>query len=89
MRHVQDEHKMRMKAEEQKHFQEERCKRMDEQNQLLNEEQEKSEEDIEVPQAIKKVLVFKSEQAQMLSVDPDAVAQLVTVEEEKGLPRLI
>ncbi|GFS58534.1 glutathione hydrolase 1 proenzyme, partial [Trichonephila inaurata madagascariensis] len=47
MRHVQEEHKMRMKAEEQKRFQEERCKRMDEQNQLLSEEQEKlSDEDM-------------------------------------------
>ncbi|GFW08955.1 hypothetical protein TNCV_3475051 [Trichonephila clavipes] len=42
---------------------------------------------MEVPQAIKKVLVFKSEQAQMLSVDPDAAAQPVAVEEEKGLSR--
>ncbi|GFW38776.1 hypothetical protein TNCV_3881431 [Trichonephila clavipes] len=86
MRHVQ-EHKGRMKAE-QKHFQEERCKKMDKQNQLLSEEQEKlSDEDMEVLQAIEKVLVFKSERAQMLSVDPDAVAQLVAVEEEKGLSR--
>ncbi|GFW76174.1 splicing factor 3B subunit 2 [Trichonephila clavipes] len=42
---------------------------------------------MEVPQAIEKVLVFKSEQVQMLSVDPDTVAQPVTVEEEKGLSR--
>ncbi|GFX30890.1 hypothetical protein TNCV_4145981 [Trichonephila clavipes] len=38
---------------------------------------------MEVPQAIEKVLVFKSEQVQMLSADPDAVAQPVAVEEEK------
>ncbi|GFX77025.1 hypothetical protein TNCV_1072251 [Trichonephila clavipes] len=60
---------------------------MDEQNHLLNEEQEKSDEDMEVPQAIKKILVFKSEQAQILSVDPDAVVQPVAVEEEKSLSR--
>ncbi|GFW58397.1 hypothetical protein TNCV_2635671 [Trichonephila clavipes] len=84
MLHVQEEYKMRMKAE-QKRFQEERCKIMDEQNQLLNEEQEKQDEDMKVPQAIEKVLVFKSERVQIFSVDPDAVAQPVTVEEEKGL----
>ncbi|GFY48306.1 hypothetical protein TNIN_475431 [Trichonephila inaurata madagascariensis] len=57
-----------------------------EQNQQLNEELEKlSDEDKEAPQAIKKVLVFKSVRAQMLSVDPDAVAQPVAVGEEKGL----
>ncbi|GFY68348.1 hypothetical protein TNIN_28351 [Trichonephila inaurata madagascariensis] len=84
MRHVQ-EHKGRIKAE-QKRFQEERCKRIDKQNQLLSEEQEKlSDEDMKVLQAIEKVLVFKSERAQMLSVYPDAVAQPVAVEEEKGL----
>ncbi|GFY01672.1 hypothetical protein TNCV_2608551 [Trichonephila clavipes] len=33
------------------------------------------------------VLGFKSKQAQILRVDPDAVAQPVTVEEEKGLLR--
>ncbi|GFQ91047.1 hypothetical protein TNCT_390591 [Trichonephila clavata] len=42
---------------------------------------------MEVPQAIKKVLVFKGERAQMLSVNPDAVTQLVIVWEEKGLSR--
>ncbi|GFX84242.1 hypothetical protein TNCV_3975891 [Trichonephila clavipes] len=46
MRHVQEEHKMRMK-EVQKCFQKERGKRIDEQNQLFNEEQEKSDEDME------------------------------------------
>ncbi|GFY53132.1 hypothetical protein TNIN_187281 [Trichonephila inaurata madagascariensis] len=81
MRHVQEEHKMRMK--EQKRFQEERCKRMDEQNHLLNEEQEKSNEDMEVPQAIEKILVFKSERAQILSVDPDAVVQPVAVRKKR------
>ncbi|GFY03865.1 hypothetical protein TNCV_1196451 [Trichonephila clavipes] len=39
MRHVQEERKTSMK-EEQKCLPEERCKRMNEQNQLLNEEQE-------------------------------------------------
>ncbi|GFS46946.1 hypothetical protein TNIN_63461 [Trichonephila inaurata madagascariensis] len=80
---------MRMKAEKQKRFEEERCKKMDEQNQLLNEDKEKSDEDIEVPQAIEKVLVFKSEQAQMLSVDPDVVEQPVAVEEKKGLSNVL
>ncbi|GFX01626.1 hypothetical protein TNCV_3971261 [Trichonephila clavipes] len=87
MRHVQEKHKRSMKTEEQKCLPEERCKRMNEQNQLLNKEQEKSDEDMEVPQAIEKVLVFKSEQVQMFSADPDAVAQPVAVEEEKGLSR--
>ncbi|GFT36403.1 uncharacterized protein TNCV_4271661 [Trichonephila clavipes] len=81
---VEEEHKMRMKAE-QKCLQEERCKIMEEQNQLLNEEQEKSDEDMELPQAIEKVLAFKSEHAYMLSVDPDVVAQPVAVGKEKGL----
>ncbi|GFT85321.1 hypothetical protein TNCV_497441 [Trichonephila clavipes] len=40
---------------------------------------------MEAPQAIKKVLVFKSVRAQLLSVHPDAVAQPVAVGEEKGL----
>ncbi|GFX38594.1 uncharacterized protein TNCV_3475861 [Trichonephila clavipes] len=44
-----------MKAEEQKRFQEERCKRMDEQNQLLNEEQKKSDEDMEDNRGIEKL----------------------------------
>ncbi|GFS47983.1 hypothetical protein TNIN_140011 [Trichonephila inaurata madagascariensis] len=57
---------------------------MNQQSQLLSDKQEKlSDEDMEVPQAIEKVLVFKSEQVQMLSVNPDAVTQPVTVEEEK------
>ncbi|GFQ81944.1 hypothetical protein TNCT_643481 [Trichonephila clavata] len=42
---------------------------------------------MEVPQAIEKVLVFKGERAQILSVNPDAVAQPVTVGEGKGLSR--
>ncbi|GFW08723.1 hypothetical protein TNCV_20201 [Trichonephila clavipes] len=87
MQHVQEKHKMRMK-EEHKCLQEEQCKRMDKQKQLLNEEQEKlSDEDLELPLVIKKVLAFKSEPAQMLSMDPDDVAKPVAVEEEKGLSR--
>ncbi|GFR27137.1 splicing factor 3B subunit 2 [Trichonephila clavata] len=42
---------------------------------------------MEVPQAIEKVLVFKGERAQMLGVNPDAVAQPVIVGNEKGLSR--
>ncbi|GFQ75589.1 uncharacterized protein TNCT_696391 [Trichonephila clavata] len=84
MQQVQEKHKMRMKAEKQKCLQEERCKRMEEQNQFLK---EKSDEDMEVPQAIEKVLVFKGERAQILSVNPDAVAQPVIVGEGKGLSR--
>ncbi|GFY29981.1 hypothetical protein TNCV_4072941 [Trichonephila clavipes] len=60
MRHVQEKHETSMK--EQKCLPEERCKRMNEQNQLLNEEEEKfSDEDMEVTQAIEKV---KGEQIQ-------------------------
>ncbi|GFX96842.1 uncharacterized protein TNCV_1648771 [Trichonephila clavipes] len=70
--------------EEQKCLPEERCKRMNEHNQLLNEEQEKlSDEDMEVTQAIEKVLVSKGEQVQMRSADQYAVAQSVVVEKEK------
>ncbi|GFR00895.1 hypothetical protein TNCT_180571 [Trichonephila clavata] len=47
------------------------------------EKQEKSEENMEMPRAIEKVLVFKGERAQMLSVNPDAVAQPAIVGEEK------
>ncbi|GFS63089.1 hypothetical protein TNIN_10551 [Trichonephila inaurata madagascariensis] len=42
---------------------------------------------MEAPQAIEKILVFKSERAQMLCVHLDAVAQLVAVEGKKGLSR--
>ncbi|GFQ81772.1 hypothetical protein TNCT_632481 [Trichonephila clavata] len=56
MQQVQEKHKMRMKAEKQKCLQEERCKRMEEQKQFLK---GKLDEDMEVPQAIEKVLVFK------------------------------
>ncbi|GFR24331.1 hypothetical protein TNCT_378791 [Trichonephila clavata] len=87
MQQVQEEHKMRMKAEKQKCLQEERCKRMEEQKQFLNEKQEKSDEDIEGTSSNREVLVFKGERAQMLSVNPDAVAQLVIVGEGKGLSR--
>ncbi|GFX64905.1 uncharacterized protein TNCV_450431 [Trichonephila clavipes] len=80
MRHVQEKHK----TKEQKCLPEEKCKRINEQNQLLNEEQEKlSDEDMEVPQAIKKVLVSKGEQVQTHSADQYAVAQSVVVEKEK------
>ncbi|GFQ72777.1 hypothetical protein TNCT_246831 [Trichonephila clavata] len=84
MQQVQEKHKMRMKAEKQKCLQEERCKRMEEQKQFLK---QKSDEDMEVPQAIEKVLVFKGERAQMLSVNLDAVAQPVIVGKGKGLFR--
>ncbi|GFT00760.1 uncharacterized protein TNCV_3114301 [Trichonephila clavipes] len=82
MRHVQEEHETSMKK--QKCLPEERCKRMNEQNQLLNEEEEKfSDEDMEVTQAIEKVLVSKGEQIQTRSTDQYAVAQSVVVEREK------
>ncbi|GFV19270.1 uncharacterized protein TNCV_1475561 [Trichonephila clavipes] len=82
MRHVQEEHETSMKK--QKCLPEERCKRMNEQNQLLNEEEEKfSDEDMEVTQAIEKVLVSKGEQIQTRSTDQYAVAQSVVVEKEK------
>ncbi|GFW03277.1 splicing factor 3B subunit 2 [Trichonephila clavipes] len=42
---------------------------------------------MELPQGIEKVFPLKSEGAHMLSVDPDAVAQPITVGEEKGFPR--
>ncbi|GFU16849.1 retrovirus-related Pol polyprotein from transposon 297 [Trichonephila clavipes] len=82
MRHVQEEHETSMKK--QKCLPEERCKRMNEQNQLLNEEEEKfSDEDMEVTQAIEKVLVSKGEQIQTRSTDQYAVAQSVVVEKEQ------
>ncbi|GFX07367.1 uncharacterized protein TNCV_504251 [Trichonephila clavipes] len=69
--------------EEQKYLLEERCKRINEQNQLLNEEEEKlSDEDVEVTQAIEKVLVSKGEQVQTRSADQYAVTQSVVVEKE-------
>ncbi|GFR26308.1 uncharacterized protein TNCT_458461 [Trichonephila clavata] len=40
---------------------------------------------MDVPRVIEKVLVFKSERTQMLSADPDAVVQPVTIGSEKGL----
>ncbi|GFU46812.1 uncharacterized protein TNCV_434881 [Trichonephila clavipes] len=42
---------------------------------------------MELPQGTEKILPLKSERSHMLSVDPDVVAQPVTVGEEKGLPR--
>ncbi|GFX24023.1 hypothetical protein TNCV_2731281 [Trichonephila clavipes] len=82
MRHVQEKHETSMK--EQKWLPEERCKRMNEQNQLLKEEDKKfSDEDMEVTQAIEKVLVSKGEQIQTRSTDQYAVAQSVVVEKEK------
>ncbi|GFY48835.1 splicing factor 3B subunit 2 [Trichonephila inaurata madagascariensis] len=48
---------------------------------------EKSDEDMELPQTTEKVFPLESERAKMLSVCPEAVAQPVTVPEEKGLPR--
>ncbi|GFQ83591.1 splicing factor 3B subunit 2 [Trichonephila clavata] len=57
---------------------------MEEQKQFLK---EKSDEAMEVPQAIEKGLVFKSERAKMLCVNPDAVAQPAIVGEIKGLSR--
>ncbi|GFQ77104.1 hypothetical protein TNCT_494471 [Trichonephila clavata] len=59
---------------------------MHKQKQFLNEEQEILDDDMELPQATEKVLL-KAERAKMLSVDADAVAQPVTIGEEKGLPR--
>ncbi|GFX24962.1 uncharacterized protein TNCV_1278981 [Trichonephila clavipes] len=44
---------------------------------------------MELPQATEKVLPLESEQAKMLSVGPDAVAQPVTVPEEKDLLRAL
>ncbi|GFT42583.1 hypothetical protein TNCV_2165021 [Trichonephila clavipes] len=83
MRHIQEKRKTSMK-EEQKCLPEERCKRMNEHNQLSNEEQGKfSDKDMEVPQAIEKILVSKREQVQTRSADQYAVAQSVAVEEEK------
>ncbi|GFY14237.1 hypothetical protein TNCV_3614261 [Trichonephila clavipes] len=79
MRHVQEKRKTSMKK--QKCLPEERCKGMNEQNPLLNEEQEKlSDEDMKVPQAIKKVLVFKGEHVQMRRADQYAVAHPVAME---------
>ncbi|GFV84689.1 uncharacterized protein TNCV_4296711 [Trichonephila clavipes] len=84
MRHVQKECKTSMK-EEQKCLPEEGCKRMNEQNQLLNEEQEKlSDEEMEVTQAIEKVLVSKGEHVQTCSVDQYAVAESVDMIKDKG-----
>ncbi|GFY62187.1 splicing factor 3B subunit 2 [Trichonephila inaurata madagascariensis] len=50
---------------------------------------EKSDKDRELPQATEKVCPLEIERAQMLSVGPHAVAQPVTVPEEKGLPRAL
>ncbi|GFV82345.1 uncharacterized protein TNCV_3443351 [Trichonephila clavipes] len=49
---------------------------------------EKSDEDMELPQATERVLPLESERAKMLSVGPDYMAQSVTVPEEKGLSRV-
>ncbi|GFT77933.1 uncharacterized protein TNCV_788571 [Trichonephila clavipes] len=83
MWHVQEKRETSTK-EEHKCLPEERCKRMNEHNQLLNEEEEKlSDEDMNVTQAIEKVLVSKGEQVQTRSADQYAVAQSVAVEKEK------
>ncbi|GFU73195.1 transposable element Tcb2 transposase [Trichonephila clavipes] len=83
MRHIQEECKMTMK-EEQKCLLEKRCKRMNEQNQLLNEEQEKlSDEDMEVPQAIEKILVSKENKFRRIVRINMPIAQSVVDEKEK------
>ncbi|GFV32415.1 splicing factor 3B subunit 2 [Trichonephila clavipes] len=50
---------------------------------------EKSDEDMELPQATERVIPLESERAKMLTMGPDDVAQPVTVPEEKGLPRVL
>ncbi|GFW47477.1 uncharacterized protein TNCV_4537671 [Trichonephila clavipes] len=50
---------------------------------------EKSDEDMELPQATERFIPLESERAKMLSVSPDAMAQPVTVPEEKCLPRVL
>ncbi|GFY03888.1 uncharacterized protein TNCV_1196681 [Trichonephila clavipes] len=50
---------------------------------------EKSDEDMELPQATERVIPLKNERAKMLSMGSDDVAQPVTVPEEKGLPRVL
>ncbi|GFW40147.1 hypothetical protein TNCV_5118301 [Trichonephila clavipes] len=69
--------------EQMRHFQEKHKMRMKEQKCLSEERYEDT-----VPQAIEKVLVLKIERAEILSGDPDAAAQPVTVEEEKGLSNI-
>ncbi|GFW54752.1 integrase catalytic domain-containing protein [Trichonephila clavipes] len=58
---------------------------------LLKEEMgsEKSDEEMELPQATERVIPLESERAKMLSVGSDAKAQPVTVPEEKCLPRAL
>ncbi|GFV88551.1 uncharacterized protein TNCV_1243621 [Trichonephila clavipes] len=46
-------------------------------------------EDMELPQATKRVIPLESELAKMLNVGPDAMAQPVTVPEERCLPRAL
>ncbi|GFU86751.1 uncharacterized protein TNCV_1354411 [Trichonephila clavipes] len=50
---------------------------------------EKSDDHMELPQATERVIPLESERAKMLSVGPDAMAQPVTVPEEKCLPRAL
>ncbi|GFV84815.1 hypothetical protein TNCV_4297971 [Trichonephila clavipes] len=72
--------KERWLVEEQiRHVQEEHKMRMKEEQKCLPEERCKKTDG--------EAIVFKSEPAQILSVDPDIVAQPVAVEEEKGLSR--
>ncbi|GFX50399.1 hypothetical protein TNCV_339341 [Trichonephila clavipes] len=52
-------------------------------------ESEKSDEDMELSQATERVLSHESERAKMLCLGPDAMAQPVTVPEEKCLPRAL
>ncbi|GFT82250.1 splicing factor 3B subunit 2 [Trichonephila clavipes] len=50
---------------------------------------EKSDEDMELPQATERVIPLESERAKMLSVGPDAMTQPVTVPKKKCLPRAL
>ncbi|GFV77279.1 uncharacterized protein TNCV_445091 [Trichonephila clavipes] len=50
---------------------------------------EKSDEDMELSQATERFIPLESERAKMLNVGPDAMAQPVTVPEEKCLPRAL
>ncbi|GFY79733.1 hypothetical protein TNIN_393431 [Trichonephila inaurata madagascariensis] len=67
MRHVQKEHKVSMKAKEQKCLQEERCKRMNEQDQLLSEERLDLNDD-EIEEEKPKLLKRKLEKLSRMTV---------------------
>ncbi|GFY71433.1 retrovirus-related Pol polyprotein from transposon opus [Trichonephila inaurata madagascariensis] len=79
------EEEMRLKKE--RWLVEEQIRPVQKEHKMRMTEKQKCLPEERCEKADEEVLVFKSERAQIFNVDPDVVAQPVSVEEEKGLSR--